>query len=277
MKIALCNEVLRTLEFPAQCAYAAALGYDGLELAPFTLDAVDPHLLGAEARARVRRAAADAGIAITGLHYLLAAPAGLSITSADAVVRARTVDVMRRMIALCADLGGTVLVHGSPGQRQLAPADGRGACWGRARDCFAAVATEAEAVGVTYCIEPLSRPQTNFINTVAEAVELVEAIGSRAVRTMIDASSAGATEAMPVADLIARWLPTGLIGHIHVNDVNRRGPGQGANRFAPLFAALIRNGYAGVVGVEPFDYVPDGPGSAARAIGYIRGILEALP
>jgi D-psicose/D-tagatose/L-ribulose 3-epimerase len=40
--------------------------------------------------------------------------------------------------------------------------------------------------------------------------------------------------------------------------------------------ALVRHGYAGDIAVEPFDYVPDGPGAAARAIGYIRGILEAL-
>ncbi|MBI4611323.1 MAG: hypothetical protein HY726_20220 [Candidatus Rokubacteria bacterium] len=60
------------------------------------------------------------------------------------------------------------------------------------------------------------------------------------------------------------------------NDTNRRGPGQGDNRFAPVFAARVRHGYAGVVSVEPFDYDPDGPATAARAIGYIRGILETL-
>jgi sugar phosphate isomerase/epimerase len=67
-----------------------------------------------------------------------------------------------------------------------------------------------------------------------------------------------------------------VIAHVQVNDRNRRGPGQGEQRFAPLFAALKRHGYAGDVAVEPFDYVPDGPGAAARAIGYIHGILEAL-
>ena len=53
MKIALCNEVLRDMEFAAQCDYAAALGYDGLELAPFTLGA-KPHLLRAAMIARSR-------------------------------------------------------------------------------------------------------------------------------------------------------------------------------------------------------------------------------
>ena len=71
----------------------------------------------------MRRAAADAGIAITGLHYLMKAPAGLSITTADDAVRARTIAVMRAMCGLCAELGGKILVHGSPDQRVLEPGD----------------------------------------------------------------------------------------------------------------------------------------------------------
>ena len=97
-----------------------------------------------------------------------------------------------------------------------------------------------------------------------------------ALLTMLDAKSAALAEAAPVAELAARWLPTGLIGHVQVNDRNRRGPGQGSDRFAALFRTLRAHGYAGDVAVEPFDYVPDGPGCAARAIGYLRGLVEAL-
>jgi D-psicose/D-tagatose/L-ribulose 3-epimerase len=57
----------------------------------------------------VRGAAADAGIAITGFHYLMLAPKALSITSADAAQRARTVGVMRRLCELAADLGARML------------------------------------------------------------------------------------------------------------------------------------------------------------------------
>ena len=32
----------------------------------------------------------------------------------------------------------------------------------------------------------------------------------------------------------------------------------------------------GWVAMEPFDYHPDGPTCAARAIGYVQGILETL-
>ena len=67
-----------------------------------------------------------------------------------------------------------------------------------------------------------------------------------------------------------------LVGHVQVNDPNRRAPGQGEMRFAPIFAALKRHGYDGTVAVEPFDYVPDGPGAAAYAAGYLRGVREAL-
>src|SRR5262245_26973186 len=134
------------MPFGQQCGFAAELGYDGLELAPMTVSA-EPHLLSDAGRAEMRRAAADAGITITSLHYLLRAPEGLSITTADAAQRARTVDVMRRLCDLAADLGARVLVHGSPDQRKLVPGDEAGSR-ARAAECFAAVAEAAAAAGV---------------------------------------------------------------------------------------------------------------------------------
>lgn len=275
MKLSLCNEVLREMTFPEQCAYAAALGYDALEVAPFTLGD-DPHLMGPGDRARLREEARAAGVEISGLHWLLLAPAGLTLNGPDKRARDRTVEVMRRLIDLCADLGGGYMVHGSPAQRSVAPDDDPGAARERAIASFQAVAGTAEAAGVVYCVEPLARTETNFINTVAEAVALVEDIGSPAFKTMIDTRAATASEAEPVEDLLRRWVPSGLIGHVQVNDTNRRGPGQGEVRFAGILAALAGTGYDGVVAVEPFAYHPDGPACAARAVGYLRGLLEAL-
>jgi sugar phosphate isomerase/epimerase len=214
-----------------------------VEIAPFTLGD-GPHLLPAARRAEIRRAASAAGIAITGLHYLLLAPAGLSITSADAAQRARTVDVMRRFCGLASD------------------------------QCFAAVAEAAAGAGIIYCIEPLAPPENELLTTVEEAAAVVRAIDNPAVRTMIDCSAAGRAEAQAIPDLIRRWLPTGLIGHVHLNDPNRRGPGEGELAFAPILAALAEAGYAGMAAVEPFIYEPDGPSCAARAIGYVRGAME---
>lgn len=272
MLISLCNEVIRELSLPQQFEFARKVGYDGLEIAPFTLGD-DPHLLTGRRRAKVRRAAHDAGIAITGLHYLMLAPAGLSITSGDAAQRTRTVDVMRRLCGLAADLGAGILVHGSPAQRQLQTGqEAEGRKYGA--ECFAAVADTAAEAGVTYCIEPLAPPENQFIATVEEAAALVRAIANPAVRTMIDCSAAGRGEAQTIPDLIRHWLPTGLIAHIHLNDPNRRGPGEGDLSFAPILAALAAGGYQGMAAIEPFIYEPDGPACAARAIGYVRGAME---
>jgi len=273
-RVALCNEVVASMPFDAQCRFAAALGYDGIELAPFTLSERPHELTAAEVRA-ARAAATEAGIAIAGLHWLLIRPEGLSITSSDAALRGRTVAIMLRLVELCAELGGTYLVHGSPAQRRLPDGDAAAArSW--AADAFAQAGEAAARAGVTYCVEPLAPPEANFINTVAEAAALVRSIGSPELRTMLDTSAAGLAEAEPPAALLDAWLPTGLIAHVQVNDRNRRGPGQGGDRFAPVLRALRHGGYAGWIGVEPFDYVPDGPGSAARAIGYLRGIEDAL-
>ena len=275
MRIALCNEVIAPMPFPAQCVYAAKLGYDGLEIAPYTLSD-EPHRLGAAQIAAARSAAQDAGIAITGLHWLLLKPAGLSISTRDEAVRKRTIDVMLALIDQCAELGGRYLVHGSPHQRRIDPGETRAAALARAQASFAAVAGRAEKAGVVYCIEALAAEQTPLINTLEEAARIVKQIDSPSIRSMLDCSAAGRMEKQPLAALVDRWLPQGVIAHVQLNDRNRQGPGQGQQKFAPLFAALRKHRYGGDVAVEPFDYVPDGPGAAARAIGYVRGVLEAL-
>lgn len=275
MRLSLCNEVIRELPFVRQCELAAQLGYAGLELAPFTLGA-DAYRMPPSERAEVRRACADAGIAISGLHWLLVAPKGLSITTGDTAVRERTLDVMRRLIDLCADLGGAYLVHGSPAQRTIGSGVDRDTAAARGADTFASVAPEAQRAGVTYCLEPLAPPEADFVNTVAEAAAIVRRIGSPALRTMIDTSAAARAEPEPVAAVIDRWMPTGLIAHVQLNDSNRRGPGEGDDAFAPVLAALKRTGYTGWLAMEPFDYIPDGPTCAARCIGYVAGILETL-
>ena len=279
MRFALCNEVLAPLPFAEQCRLAAALGYDGLEVAPFTL-AEDPMTLTDADAGSFRRIAADHGLAIVGLHWLLVAPAGLSIVSADDAVRRRTTDVMQRLVELCALMGGSYLVHGSPKQRKVPEGSSREQAMERARACLVEAGEAAARCGVTYCLEPLSRRETDLFNTVEEAAALVREVNLPSLRTMIDCSAAGQTESEPVHALMERWMPTGVIGHVQVNDPNRRGPGQGALDFGPILSVLARmeqaGHFPGIVAVEPFDYVPDGPGCAARAIGFLQGVLQGL-
>ena len=273
MKISLCNEVIAELPFEKQCDVMKKLGYDGVEIAPVTLSD-EPHLLLAARRKEIVKIAADAGMPITSLHYLMVAPKGLSITARDPEIRKHTFDVMRGLVQLAGDLGAKLLIHGSPAQRQLEPGD-EADSHKRGVEFFAAAGEAARAAGVTYLLEPLARGHTAFVNTVEEAAAIVRTIGNPGLRTMLDCSAAGLSEADPVADVLTKWLPSGLIAHIHFNDPNRRGPGEGDMQFVPIVAALKAARYLGIAAIEPFIYEPDGPTCAARALGYMRGVMES--
>lgn len=269
MRISLCNEVLAHLDFEHQCQYAYELGYDGLEVAPYTLSG-NPENLSEKELLGYKAMAEDAGIAITSLHWLLVAPKGLSIVDPDKTLRDQTFELMYRLVDQCAVLGGSVLVHGSPGQRLLSRDGDRE----RAEAFFDAAGERAAQAGVTYCIEPLARRETNFINTLSEAIELVKRLDRPHLKTMLDTSAAANAETETPAQLLETWLPSGLIAHVQVNDRNRRGPGQGDDRFRGVIEALGRHGWSGTLAVEPSIYEPDGQATAARAIGYLRGLME---
>lgn len=276
MRLSLCNEVLADRDLGAQCELAAALGYEGLEIAPYTISGRPDAMTASECRA-VRRTVEAAGLAVSGLHWLLVKPEGLSLTDSDPDVRERTVAVMCALVRLCAELGGDVLVHGSPEQRRLPddPAESAAArSW--ALDAFAEAGDAARAAGVTYCIEALAPPHANFVTTVAEAVAIVDEIGNPALRTMIDTGAARANpDEARVEDLIARWIASGHVAHVQLRDRTRRGPGLGEDRFAAVLDALAARSYDRWIAVEPIDLAPDGAATAAFCAGYVKGLREA--
>lgn len=271
LKIYLCNEVIRELSFPDQCVFASRSGYDGLEIAPFTLSS-DPASLTSKDLAEYRRIAEGEGVEIAGLHWLLAVPDGLSITSTDRNRLGKTIGFGMRLTEICAELGGRYLVHGSPAQRVLSPGE-EVRCRANAIAYFDAVGKAAADNGLTYIIEPLSRADTDFVNEPSEARTIIEALGHGSLATMIDCYAA-ARDCHDPARLIAREVPKGAIAHIHLNDDNKRAPGQGGTDFAAVISALLSLDYLCDAAIEPFDYHPDGPLCAARAIGYIRGLID---
>ncbi|MGE3602425.1 MAG: sugar phosphate isomerase/epimerase family protein [Lautropia sp.] len=266
---------LRQQDFRRQCELAAGLGYTALEVAPFTW-ADDPLTLDGDAVAEYARIASGCGIAICGLHWLLVSPAGLSLVDADAAVRARTASALVRLVEIAADAGASYLVHGSPKQRSVPAGMAPEIARAHAHAALVPATRRAAELGLRYCIEPLARAETDFLNTVADAAEFAAAFDNPACMTMIDCSAAGRTEREPVPALIRRWLPTGCIGHVQLNDPNRKAPGQGEMDFGPVLQALHETGYDGWVAVEPFDYDPDGPGCAAYAASYLRGLFPLI-
>lgn len=271
MRFAICNEVFEGWAFDRVCRYVKGVGYEGLELAPFTLAPLITDL-EANRRAELRMQAADAGIEIVGLHWLLARTTGLHLTSPDAGTRARTAAYLVALAGATADLGGNLMVFGSPQQRSL-PA---GVSWDQAfdfaTDTFRLAMPGVADRGVTICMEPLAPADTNFINTCAEGAQLMEAVGHRQFVLHLDVR-AMASEATPVTELIRQYIPSA--GHFHANDPNMKGPGFGAVDFVPIFKAMRDAAYDRWVSVEVFDYTPDAETIACRSLDYMRQSLTA--
>lgn len=274
IKISICNELFEGWPIEKVFEYAAQLGYDGVEIAPFTL-ADSVFEISQKRRGEIRRAAEKNRIEIVGLHWLLVKPEGLYINHPDEIIRIRTQEYIEALIHFCADIGGKILIHGSPHQRSVQEGWDFEEAWDNARETFEVCLKTARKRNVIYCIEPLTKTNTNFINTVKEALQMVKEIRHPNFKLMFDCRSASAQEES-VTEALLHALESRYLSHVHVNDANGRGPGFGETKFAPILGVLSKNGYRGYISVEVFHFDPDPQTIASRSIGYLRGIFETL-
>ncbi len=274
MKIGICNEMFQGWPLEKIFDYVASLGYEGVEIAPFTLAESVLDISPARRRS-IRQAAELAGVEIIGLHWILLKPEGLSINHPDSAVRRRTQEYLKALILFCGDIGGSILAHGSPKQRTVQEGWDLAESWKRARETFESCLETARERKVIYCLEPLTRTNTNFINTVDEALAMVEEIRHPYFRMMVDCRSTGSNEPSLVGSL-ERALRSGHLAHVHVNDLSGQGPGFGSLDFSPVLGLLKDHGYERYISVEVFDFAPDPQTIASRSIRYLQGILEDL-
>ena len=118
MKFALCNEVLQDLSIEDGFSKIAEIGYQGVEIAPFTLKE-NPLEINESDAERCANAAKSAGIEIVGLHWLMAKTEDLHITHSDEGMRRAACYYLKQLTRLTAQMGGTIMVLGSPQQRNL--------------------------------------------------------------------------------------------------------------------------------------------------------------
>jgi len=268
-RFSICNETFQDWPFDKAFALAAGCGYQGIEVAPFTIsDYVTD--ISSKRRREIRRQAGKAGLEIVGLHWLLARTKGFHLTSPEKEVRRSTTQYLGALAEFCADLGGKLLVFGSPKQRDVLPGVSRDEAMRYAAEVLRGTLPALEASDVVIAMEPLSPKATNFLTTAADAVELVTTIDSPRCRLILDCN-AMSTESKPIADLVREnrsWLV-----HFHANDPNQQGPGFGKLDFVPIFKALGEIDYRGWVSVEVFDYSPGPERLARESIEYMQECL----
>lgn len=266
MKFAICNEIFRGWKPERVFEYAAQLGYSAVEIAPFTLaDSVTD--ISANQRRDLREAAARARIELAGIHWVLMKPEGLYMNHPDHGIREKTARYFRDLVDFCADIGGKVMVVGSPKQRNIMPGVSREQAWEWAAQSFRDAVSEAEARGVTICFEPLGPAETNFINTAAESLELVQRVPSPNFKIILDVK-AMSSESKPIPQIIRESWPH--FSHFHANDPNLKGPGFGSVDFKPIATALKEVGYAGYVSVEVFNFEDGAETIATKSLQCLR-------
>ena len=282
MKIAFCNEVFGDWALEKQFESVAEAGYDGIELAPFSLDDAfskgaeknaDVKRIPAAKRAEIRKLSDRHNVPVSGLHWLLAKTSGLHLTTADADTRKRTAEYFKDLIRFGADVGGSYLVLGSPVQRNLID----GTTYQEGLDRAAGVLSELlpllEETGQILGLEPLAPVETNFLNNGLQALDLIKLMGNPGSVTIhLDCKAMADGEGRPIPEVIRDPRIVPYEKTFHANDPNMKGPGFGNLDFGPILAALKETGFNGWIGVEPFDY-SDGPDVLAKkSLQYLRDV-----
>lgn len=269
----ICNEIYQGWDFAGSCRHMRTAGYEGIEIAPFTLSE-DPCNIPAVDRRAYAGIIREEGLQFVGLHWLMVAPKGLHVTTPDRALRERSWAHIRGLVDLCADLGpGGVMVFGSPLQRGVTGGSSREEATRRFVDGLVSVAPHAAARGVQILVEALPKNQTDVIGTLAEAVEVVRQVNSPSVATMFDTHNA-VDETEPHSVLVERYFS--LIRHVHVNETDGGHCGTGDYDFAPVLAALQRLGYQGWISLEAFDFTPGAERIASESLRYLNSIIEKL-
>jgi sugar phosphate isomerase/epimerase len=267
IRYAMCNEAFEQTPLAAVCKTLREIGYEGIEIAPFTL-APDPLDITAAQRREYADIIRSEGLTFVGLHWLMVSPKGLHVTSPDSALREKSWRHIENLIDLCADLGPKgVMVFGSPQQRSTTGGATREQATRNYVDGLASVASHAEERDVTILVEALPKAQCDVVLTLREASSIVYAIDSPGVQTMFDTHNAVDEKEWHGA-LIDRYFE--VIKHVHVNETDGRYPGAGNYNFGAVLKKLKELNYKGWVSVEVFDFKPSAREIAASSYQFLK-------
>lgn len=275
-KYSMCNESMRELPWEEQCSIIGNAGYKGVEIAAFTLVKNGVGDISTGQRKDMVKTIQNAGLECVGLHWLLAPPPkGLHFTTPDATVRAKSVAYLNELIDFCGDLGGHVMIFGSPKQRSTVGAETVEEAKKHFVEGLTAVADHAQQRDVKILVEHLDHTQTNVVNTLAEALNIVKRVNHPAIDMMFDFHNTK-DETEPFEVLIKRYY--NHIQHVHVQEMDGEylGTGDAVTKYVGSFQLLKDLGYNKWISLEVFDFKPGGKTIAEGSMKALKKIEAKL-
>ncbi len=273
MKFGICNEIFKDWNDIARTVnYVKEAGYDGLEIAPFTFEQYVTDI-SASTRQEIVKRAQEAELDILGVHWVFVGPEGVHLTHPDPEVREFTTQYLIELVNFCGDIGGKVIIFGSPKQRNVEEGVSYQQAFDYARAVFETTMATCEDRDVTICMEPLTHLETNFLQTAEETVRLIDAVGHENFKLLLDTKAMTFEEEGRPA-LIKKY--GSYLRHYHANDENLEGPGFGDVDFVPILGALRDIDYKGYVSVEVFKFERGPEAIAEKSLEYMKGCLEQL-
>lgn len=267
MKFAICNEIFKEWNDIARtCNFIKETGYDGIELAPFTFSQYVTDI-DAATRKTIVKSAEEADLDVIGIHWVFVGPEGLHINHPDKELRDRAAQYLIDLAQFCGDVGGKLMIFGSPKQRNVHESLTYDQAFEYTAEVFEQAMPACEKHGVTICMEPLTHLETNFCTSAAEAVKLIERVNHPNFQLLLD-TKAMAFEEEDRPALIRKYAK--YLAHYHANDENLNGPGFGDVDFGPIFEALRDIDYQGYMSVEVFKFELGPETIATKSIEYLR-------
>ncbi len=208
-----------------------AAGYDGVELA-----ITDPTKL---AVSEIEEALARGGLRFLSITTgQAAAKEGLSLSSPDAGVRRRAIARIQAHMRLAHEFGAVVIIgslRGTDGSVELLVES--------LRECA------EEDSEVKLALEPLNRYESRLVNTVGEALAVIDRVGADNLGILFDTFHANIEEVSIGAAIRAA---ADRLFHVHLADSNRFVPGYGHLDFTEVWDSLAGVGYRSALVLEPF-------------------------
>ena len=243
-------------------AKATALGYDGVELALSDAAQAEPD--------RIRRALAATSLELPAISTgRVFAERKVWFTHPEDSIRREAVETICGLVDVAAAFGSLVNIGRARGY--VHEADSQATATERFLACMAQCAQHAARRGILLVLEPVNRYETNFINSVPQALAMIDRLGEPNVKVMPDVFHMNIED----VSIEGSFRQAGArVGYVHLADSNRLAPGQGHLPFTDILAVLAEIGYDGWVTAEILP-APDPDTAASAAIAFLRPILPA--